>query len=154
MEVAKKYGKHRTKSANVGWKPKEIERLKEKLPDLTGVAGDELSNLIPRDRVTQIVGRDVQWRILTSQEELLEWSIDKYNHCVATDISERCRQVPKERHPLHKYWNSHIKRRDFCERVHYIHNQVAIEGTCSNQTCVVLHLATVTFTPILIQLEC
>jgi hypothetical protein len=78
---------------------RENRRRIAKLPNLTDIPQEELLRLIPKTDVETIVGRSLEWCVYTTKEDILKWSVAKYNHCAITDVHERCKGMPKERHP-------------------------------------------------------
>ena len=119
----------------------EPKRQSNSLFDIPSLSNSQIYQLVPAQTVEAIIGEPVNWSVLRTQKEVLDWSIDKYNHCVTTDIHERCLDIPQHRHPLHKYFASHISRHDYARKVGYTHNQIVLLGEWNEETAVVLQIA-------------
>src|SRR5689334_12471170 len=130
--MAKKSNAEKSKAKSTKQRASALRREKERrsqvLPDIASLLAGDLKMLVPVDEIETVLSGSVDWRLLTSKKEILDWSISKYNHIVTTDIHEHCKHVPKDRHPLHKYFVTHESRHDYAEMVGYIHNQLVIEG--------------------------
>jgi hypothetical protein len=113
---------------------------------LADVPEPQLLDLVPVGKVDQIVGGDVSWSVLTDKAQMLSWSVLKYNHIVTSDMHVRCEGLPKDQHPLHKYFASHSTSRAYAAKVGYTHNQVLVRGVHREIDSVVLHIGTVGLT--------
>lgn len=113
---------------------------------LADVPDSVFLSLVPIAKVDRIVGDGVSWSVVKQKAEMLKWSVSKYNHIVTSDMHVRCKGIPKERHPLHRFFASHSESAKFATRVGYIHNQVLVRGLYRSVECVTLHIGTVGLT--------